>query len=117
MTRVDTVDRFASTRLHTATAVAASGNGSEVSGFGRFSRLRAQLSVTALTGTTPTLDVVIEDTLDGTNWATVATFTQKTAAGSQTVDATGVFSDRLRVRWTVGGTTPAATFTVDVVAK
>jgi hypothetical protein len=80
--------------------------------------MRAQLAVTAASGTTPTLDVVIEDTLDGTNWNSVATFTQKTAAAVQAVDITSVaFSDRLRVRWTVGGTTPSFTFSVLIYGK
>jgi hypothetical protein len=89
-----------------------SSNSGTLPGFGDWSRFRAQLAVTAASGTTPTLDVVIEDSLDGTNWNTVATFTQKTAAGVQAVDVTGLFGDQLRVRWTVGGTTPSFTFAV-----
>ncbi len=37
-----------------------------------------QLDVTAASGTLPTLDVVVQDTVDGTNWNTIATFTQAT---------------------------------------
>lgn len=91
----------------------ASADSGVIAGFGDWSKFRAHLAVTAASGTTPTLDVVIEDTLDGTNWNTVATFTQKTAAATQAVDVTGVvFGDRLRVRWTVTGTTPSFTFAV-----
>lgn len=76
--------------------------------------LRAQLNVTAASGTTPTLDVVIEDTLDGgANWNAIGTFTQKTAAAREVINITIPFSDSLRVRWTVGGTTPSFTFAVD----
>lgn len=72
-------------------------------GYGDKSRLRAQLDVTAVAGTAPTLDVVLEDSLDGVNWNTLAAFTQRTAAGRQVIDYTGVFADELRVRWTIGG--------------
>jgi len=80
--------------------------------FGLAKTIRAQLDVTAASGTTPTLDVVIEDTLDGTNWNTVGTFTQKTTTGRQVIDITGLFAGTLRVRWTIGGTTPSFTFSV-----
>ena len=89
-----------------------SSNSGALLGFGDWSKFRAQLAVTAASGTTPTLDVVIEDSLDGTNWNTVATFTQKTAAGVQAADVTGLFGDQLRVRWTIAGTTPSFTFGV-----
>lgn len=98
-------------------AQTASGNSGTLPGFGDWSKFRAQLNVTAASGTTPTLDVVIEDSLDGTNWNTVATFTQKTAAAVQAVDVTGLFADKLRVRWTVGGTTPSFTFDVKLYGK
>lgn len=99
----------------TAVASAArtsSSNSGVLEGFGDWTKFRAQLAVTAASGTTPTLDVVIEDSLDGTNWNTIATFAQKTAAGVQTVDVTGLFTSQLRVRWTIGGTTPSFTFSV-----
>lgn len=94
-----------------------SSNSGPLPGFGDWTKFRAQLAVSAASGTTPTLDVVIEDTLDGTNWNTVATFTQKTAAGAQAVDVTGLFSDQLRVRWTIAGTTPSFTFDVRLYGR
>lgn len=90
----------------------ASGDSGAVAGFGDKTTLRAQLNITAVAGTAPTLDVVIEDTLDGTNWNTIGTFAQRTAAGRQVVDITSPFTDRLRVRWTLGGTAPSFTFSV-----
>lgn len=89
------------------TGVVAFGAGGAPSG-----NLRIQLDVTAASGTSPTLNVVVEDTLDGTNWNTVGTFAQRTAAGREVVNITTPFADRLRVRWTVGGTTPSFTFSV-----
>lgn len=90
----------------------ATGSGAVVPGFGDVTTLRAQLEVTAAAGTSPTLNVVIQDTLDGTNWNDVGTFTQLAAAGRQVINVTSPFTDRLRVRWTVGGTTPSFTFSV-----
>ena len=78
------------------------------------SEMRVQLNVTAVSGTTPTLNVVIEDTLDGVNWNTVGTFAQRTAAGREVINLTAPSAAQKRVRWTIGGTTPS--FTFDVIA-
>ncbi len=61
-------------------------------------------------GTTPTLDVVIQTSHDGTTWRTAHTFTQATATGTQRASFT---VDRfVRASWTVDGTTPSFTFAV-----
>jgi hypothetical protein len=98
-------------------AVTASGNSGALTGYGAATSLRAQLNVTAASGTTPTLDVVVEDSLDGTNWNTIGTFTQKTAAAREVINITTPFGDSVRVRWTVGGTTPSFTMAVHWVAQ
>jgi hypothetical protein len=95
----------------------ASGDSGPQTGFGDESTLRAQLNVTAAAGTGPTLDVVLEDTLDGTNWNVVGTFAQKTAPGREVVNVTTPFADRLRARWTVAGTAPSFTFDVVVYSE
>lgn len=103
--------------LLASAARTATGNSQTISGLGPAKTLRVQLDVTAASGTSPTLDVVIEDTLDGTNFNTIGTFTQKTAAGRQVVDITSPFADRIRVRYTIGGTGPSFTFSVKAAAK
>lgn len=108
--------------LVASAARTASGNSSELAqSFAAIEDLRVQLEITAVSGTTPTLDVTIEDTLDGTNWNTIGTFTQKTAAGLQVIDiakgAGKIFSRRLRVKWVIGGTTPSFTFNIDAVGR
>lgn len=95
----------------------ASGDSGIFSAYGPASTLRAQLDVTAASGTTPTLDVVIEDTLDGTNWNVIGTFAQKVAVGREVINVTSPFGDRLRVRWTIGGATPSFTFSVRVASQ
>src|SRR3990167_2388216 len=69
------------------------------------------LHITAASGATPPPDVIIEDSADGsTGWATILTFSQKTAAGSQRVEITGTVRQYLRVSYTIGGSGPSFTF-------
>jgi thioester reductase-like protein len=73
--------------------------------------LRLTLTITAATGTTPTLDVAVQTSPDNTNWTAVAAFSQQTAAGSVRKVFAGM--DRYaRVVETVGGTTPSFTRTL-----
>ena len=92
--------------------VTATGNSGPLNGYGPAKVIRAQLEVTAVSGTTPTLDVVIEDTLDGVNWNVIGTFTQATVATRQVLNIATSFAETIRVRYTVGGTTPSFTFSV-----
>lgn len=76
-----------------------------------------EIRVTAVAGTTPTLDVDLEDTFDGTNWNKVADINSAaiTAAGVTVVRlnlANTPTTNRLRLNYTVGGTTPSFTFSV-----
>lgn len=91
-------------------------NSAALPGFGSSSTLRVQLNATAASGTNPTLDVVVEDSLDGSNWNTIGTFAQLGAAGREVINITTPFADQLRVTWTIGGTaTPTFTFAVIAV--
>ena len=91
-----------------------SGNSGPLGSFGAARTLRAQLNTTTATGTTPTLDTIIEDSLDGgATWNTIGTFTQQTIAARQVINITVPFATLLRVAWVIAGTTPSFTFTVD----
>lgn len=84
-------------------------------GFGVIKTLRVQFNATAVSGTTPNLTFVVEDTLDGTNWNVLTpspAISAITAVARQVVDFTTPFSDNLRIRWTVTGTTPSFTLGV-----
>lgn len=77
------------------------------------------LNCTAVSGTSPTLSVLIQGSDDGgTTWYNVpnGTFTQLTAAGSQAVQL-NTFSDYIRAGYTIAGTTPSFTFAVKAVTK
>jgi len=78
--------------------------------------LALAMRITAASGTTPTLDLRVEYSMDGVNWAigdptTADAFTQR----SSPYTAAKVFvpkGDFYRVRWTIAGTTPSFTFDV-----
>jgi hypothetical protein len=101
--------------------------------------LLIRLSVTAASGTSPTLDIFFQQSLDGGNtWVDVARFPQVTGAlsnphylslsvgadnriassvGDGTIPAnsigTSLVSSVWRIRWNIGGTSPSFTFAVD----
>lgn len=77
--------------------------------------LEASLDITAVAGTAPTLDLVLESTVDGTHWWTVGSFSQKTAQGTD-AKVFGPLGQQARWKWTIGGTTPSFTFSVAVTA-
>ena len=91
-------------------------NATGVAGFAAAAILVMQLNVTVASGTTPTLDVVVQDTVDGTNYNTIATFTQATAVTREVIRLATPFTDTLRVGYTIGGVTPSFTFAVSTWA-
>lgn len=79
-------------------------------------RISAQLDVTAASGTTPTLNVKFQHSVDGTNWDDLTpAFAQKTAAGREVITLPNTHGGNLRVSSTVAGTTPSFTFTVKII--
>lgn len=112
MARKDIYSVGSTEALVASAARTASGDSGPLTGFAGATTLRVQLDITAASGTTPTLDLVLEDTLDGANWNTIGTFAQKVAAGREVINVTIPFTDTLRARWTVGGTTPSFTFSI-----
>ena len=77
---------------------------------------QVNIPVTAVTGTTPTLDVRIEESDDnGTNWSAVYDFSRITAIGIYRSPVLPVTGTRVRYVQTVGGTTPSFTRAVNRV--
>lgn len=75
------------------------------------------LTVTAASGTSPTLDVRLETSVDGgTTWTTVAAFAQITAAGARN-RVFGPLGDMCRWAWTIAGATPSFTFDISAEAN
>lgn len=74
-------------------------------------RLTAHLEATAVSGSSPTCDCVIESSTDGVNWFTTGTaYTTLTAKGSEIKSVqSDVFHRNVRLNCTIGGTTPSFT--------
>jgi hypothetical protein len=73
------------------------------------------VNVTAVSGTTPTLDISVQWSPDGTTWADVDTTPDAFAQITTTKAVVKTFPDRAkfyRVSWAVGGTAPSFTFTI-----
>lgn len=68
------------------------------------------IPVTVVTGTNPTLDVQVQESLDtGTNWVTVYDFPRITATGFYNSPPLKLTGNRVRYVQTVGGITPSFT--------
>jgi len=81
-------------------------------GFGEFDRQAILINITAVSGTTPTLDFFLEDGVDGTIWYPLATTPQQTAVNALAIRNANAVASRMRLRWVIGGTTPSFTFSV-----
>jgi hypothetical protein len=96
----------------TSAARTANGSGNAIDS-DRGLNLAVQVTVSAASGTTPTLDLAVEWSQDaGTTWApadTPDTFTQITTT-KNVVKSFVVKGNSYRLVWTIGGTTPSFTF-------
>lgn len=93
----------------------ANGTAVEVGAAASGQRIYGALHVTAASGTTPTLDVVIEsdDAQGFASGTTRITFAQATATTSEFKTLDGPVTDSWwRIAYTIGGTTPSFTFAV-----
>lgn len=82
------------------------------------------LRVTAASGTTPSMTVTVQRSLDGVNWDSVLAFTAATAATHQRVQAAITdnspmvqTSPHMRVNVAITGTTPSFTWELHLVGK
>lgn len=104
-------DAAVASAARTTTGTGAAFNVAEADSF------EATLTVTAASGTTPTLDVSLETSIDGgETWDTVGAFGQLKAAGSDG-HVFGPLGNLARWKWTIGGGTPSFTFSVAVGAR
>jgi hypothetical protein len=79
--------------------------------------LDARVIVTAVSGTSPTLDVKIQHSADGSTWRDLAIGLDGSIAqvGEYFIPfETGL--RYIRLAWTIGGTSPSFTFSADLVA-
>lgn len=121
--------------LHRSQAETTAGPFASVAGLpqqhflGNYEKARFYLAVTAISGTTPSLTVWIEEwDLQSETWVFTAGFTAQTAitsVGSNgsdgtaaknalVVDVNPLMAQMYRANWSISGTTPSATFTLGV---
>jgi hypothetical protein len=100
----------------TARTSSGTGTGVQLGAVPAGSRLYAALHVLSASGSTPTLDVVIEsDDANGfASAVTQLTFTQATGRGGEILRTTGsaIADTWWRAKWTIGGGTPSFLFAV-----
>ena len=71
------------------------------------------IQVTAVSGTSPTGDMIIQHSADDTSFANLVTFTQATAITAERIAVSGTVNRYLRVARTIGGSsTPTITYMV-----
>jgi hypothetical protein len=102
----------------TSAARIANGNSSTLVAADRHKYLNVFVNVTAQSGTTPTMDLRIDWSLDGTNWYNVAdSFTQIGAVTGSFFKQVQVKAPYYRLVWTLGGTSPNYTFSSDATLQ
>jgi hypothetical protein len=75
--------------------------------------LKLELTVSAVSGTTPSLAVVVEESTDGGNtWTNKASFAARSTVGNEIITVSTPLRDSMRLRWTLTGTGPSFTFQV-----
>ncbi|MCX4752897.1 hypothetical protein [Kitasatospora purpeofusca] len=93
----------------------ASASSGPIAAAGQATTVLLGVHCTAASGTTPTLDVALEESADGASWTAVtgSAAAQLTAAGNRVAFA-AVTKNYVRVAATIGGTTPSFTFSAAV---
>jgi hypothetical protein len=74
--------------------------------------INATLIISAASGSSPTLDLTLETTADGTNYYTAGTFAQQTTTQAGLARVFGDLGDTCRWKWTIGGSSPSFTFRI-----
>jgi hypothetical protein len=79
---------------------------------GSYAAPQSRLTITAASGTTPSMTVVVEDSPNGTTWTTRDTYPAQTTTATVTRPLPVTLATYQRVSWTITGTTPSFTFSV-----
>lgn len=69
----------------------------------------AHLHITAVSGTTPSMTVIVQHSTNNSTWSTLGSFSAATAVGSQTLQISGTVNRYVRASFTISGTTPSFT--------
>lgn len=103
------------TTLVASAARTATGSSSAIAVGSGAANLELELEVTAASGTSPTMTLSIQWSVDGTNFGnndgSTDAFAQVTGTGN-VVKSIPVRAPYMQFTWTIGGTTPSFTFSV-----
>lgn len=80
---------------------------------GNLTQARLELIITAVSGSSPTLDVYIETSNDETNWTVAGWFATETDAGTQRPPPFAQCGKYIRAVCVLGGTNPSFTFSIE----
>ena len=69
----------------------------------------AHLHITAVSGTTPSMTVIVQHSTNNSTWTTLGSFSAATAVGSQTLQISGTVNRYVRASFTISGTDPSFT--------
>jgi hypothetical protein len=94
------------------TALAATKTEDHIDTGGPFGAMTMTLEVTAADGTLPTLDVIVQHSVDGDTWATLGGFTQVTTTPGSETKTFGPCSQYIRGKATITGTDVEYAFTL-----
>ncbi len=116
---VDLVNGVAGGASFAPQAVTATGAGAAVDLGNGVNSTNAVLEVGAVTGTTPTLNVKLQESDDNATWTDISNgaFTQVTAASQRQVIRVQRSKQYCRAHATVAGTTPSFTLCVEILAQ
>ena len=99
--------------LQPVAALTATGNGAAVDNAAATTKGGAgHLHIIAFAGTTPTITVKIQHSVDNSAWVDLITFTAATGKTAERIEVTGTVNRYLRAIRTIGGTTPSFTIAV-----
>ena len=111
------------TLLNQASAAQTASGMSATLAVGNYRELLVAVNVSAVAGTTPTLTLALDSLGADGVWYTLWTSASITAVG-QTIASLGVgaatntaFGTSVRLRWTIGGTTPSFTFSASITGS
>ncbi len=103
--------------LHASAAETATGQSAGVD-LSTYAEALAELNVTAVAGTSPTMTVSFQTSDDGTDWYGLGdAFAAVTAVAKPNILRLTNVGRFVRAVWTITGTTPSFTFTLKLVAK
>lgn len=108
---------FSDSQIVAASARTTNGSGASLASGSRGEKgVTCVVNVTAVSGTTPSMTLTLEESLDGTVWVPLVTSNPVTAAGNTALRYVGPHGPNVRLSWAITGTTPSFTFSHRIIS-